>query len=137
MPLIRERQFVSRRANESGTAYKVRKTFNYTLLTQRKTEYKLLILDLVLIVHGITGLVYVYRFDRCDYRQVCAELFYLLVVYMWAATLGFTFKVLRYIWLFRYLFKKLESQELHFNQANSVAHDLPVFVYSHSRGFTS
>ena len=93
-----ERQFVSRISGD--------KCHFFTLLVHKKNKLQLLLLDLANTLHGIAGLVYVYHLDECDYKYACPELYYLLVVYMYGATLCTAYKVFRYFWLFHFLLNK-------------------------------
>ena len=75
-------------------------------------ERWLAVLDLVIWLHGAIGLIYVFILDvRATYHIKFPEFYYLLLTYMVSAVLSCTYKVLRYLYLFRHLPKKLEAED--------------------------
>ena len=70
------------------------------------------LLDLVVWLHGAIGLIYALILDvKTTYSLKFPEFYYLLLIYMSAAVVSCTFKVIRYVYLFRYLPRKLEEED--------------------------
>ena len=74
-------------------------------------------LDLVVWLHGAIGLIYALILDeKTTYSLKFPEFYYLLLIYMSAAVVGCSFKVLRYVYLFRYLPRMLEEEDRQITQ---------------------
>ena len=77
-----------------------------------KVERWLFCLDFAVWLHGATGLVYTFILDETEtYALKFPEFYYLLLIYMFSAVICFTYKVLRYLYLFRHLPTKIEAEE--------------------------
>ena len=87
--------------------------YNFIMIGPNKLpEKQILFLDLVIILHGSIGLFYCYIFPPSSdsFRSEYPELFYLVFIYMWGAVSGPLWKITRYIWLFKYLPRKISKQ---------------------------
>jgi hypothetical protein len=84
---------------------------------RKRVERWLGLLDLVVWLHGAIGLIYALILDeKTTYSLKFPEFYYLLLIYMSAAVVSCTFKVVRYVYLFRYLPRKLEEEDLQITQ---------------------
>jgi hypothetical protein len=84
---------------------------------RKRVERWLGLLDLVVWLHGAIGLIYALFLDeKTTYSLKFPEFYYLLLIYMSAAVVSCTFKVVRYVYLFRYLPRKLEEEDLQITQ---------------------
>ena len=79
---------------------------------RKRVERWLGLLDLVVWLHGAIGLIYALILDETTtYSLKFPEFYYLLLIYMSAAVVSCTYKVIRYVYLFRYLPQKLEEED--------------------------
>ncbi len=79
---------------------------------RKKVERWLFCLDFAVWTHGAIGLIYTFILDDSwTYALKFPEFYYLLLIYMCTAVISSTYKVLSYIYLFRYLPKKIENEE--------------------------
>jgi hypothetical protein len=70
------------------------------------------LLGLVVWLYGSIRLISTFILvETTNYSLKFPDANYLLLIYMTAAVVSFTFKVLRYMYLFRYLHRKLEEED--------------------------
>lgn len=70
-------------------------------------------MELVIFSHGLLGLAMVFfESSAKDFGELYPELFYLLLVYMWGAVVGTVLKLLRYLYLFKWLPRRLDQHHI-------------------------
>lgn len=73
----------------------------------------MLSLDAIVLFHGMAGVLYTYlagdKDSMVSFRTAFPELYYLIKVYMWGAVICSIWKLYRYFYLFKYLYRNLSK----------------------------